>query len=131
MSRDLRLVLGALLRGAARLHDRGLAHRPDDARSEAARPVLRCGPAGEDRRGPRPRMARRDGPGEPDFRIIDVSNPRHPVKVGEWGAWKELGRHPNDGQGNEFSASFVHSVITDEQTKRAYLSYWDLGTIIL
>jgi hypothetical protein len=70
-------------------------------------------------------------PGEPDFRIIDVSNPRHPIKVGEWGAWKELGRYPNDGQGNEFPASFVHSVITNRQATRAYLSYWDFGTVIL
>jgi hypothetical protein len=70
-------------------------------------------------------------PGEPDFRIIDVSNPRNPIKVGEWGAWKELGRYPNDGQGNEGPGSFVHSVITDEHSKRAYLSYWDFGTVIL
>ena len=70
-------------------------------------------------------------PGEPDFRIIDVSDPRHPVKVGEWGAWRELGIKPTDGQGNEFPASFVHSVITDPTTTRAYLSYWDTGTVTL
>jgi hypothetical protein len=70
-------------------------------------------------------------PGEPDFRIIDVSDPRHPAKVGEWGAWRELGRYPNDGQGNEGPGSFVHSVITDPTATRAYLSYWDLGTVIL
>ena len=26
-------------------------------------------------------------PGKPDFRIFDVSDPSHPVQVGEWGAW--------------------------------------------
>jgi hypothetical protein len=70
-------------------------------------------------------------PGEPDFRIIDVSDPRKPVKVGEWGAWAELGVYPLEGQGNEFAASFVHSVITNRTARRAYLSYWDLGTVIL
>jgi hypothetical protein len=70
-------------------------------------------------------------PGEPDFRIVDVSDPSHPVKVGEWGAWKELGRYPTTGQGNEDALSFVHSVITDPTATRAYLSYWDLGTVVL
>jgi hypothetical protein len=70
-------------------------------------------------------------PGEPDFRIIDVSDPRNPIKVGEWGAWAELDRNPNEGQGNEFAASFVHSVITNRTATRAYLSYWDFGTVIL
>jgi hypothetical protein len=78
-----------------------------------------------------PEMFSATTPGEPDFRIIDVSDPSHPVKVGEWGAWRELGQYPNDGQGNEFPASFTHSVITDRTATRAYLSYWDLGTVIL
>ena len=69
-------------------------------------------------------------PGKPDFRIFDVSDPRHPVQVGEWGAWKELGIKPWDGRGG-FSANFVHSVITNPSATRAYLSYWDLGTVIL
>lgn len=70
-------------------------------------------------------------PGEPDFRIIDVSDPTNPVKVGDWGAWAQLGVAPVEGQGNEFPASFVHSVITNRTATRAYLSYWDLGTVIL
>ena len=69
-------------------------------------------------------------PGKPDFRIFDVSDPRHPVQVGEWGAWKELGIKPWEGRGG-FSANFVHSVITNPAATRAYLSYWDLGTVIL
>jgi hypothetical protein len=70
-------------------------------------------------------------PGEPDFRIIDVSDPASPTKIGEWGAWAELGVYPLAGQGNESQASFTHSVITNRKATRAYLSYWDLGTIIL
>jgi hypothetical protein len=69
-------------------------------------------------------------PGEPDFRIIDVSDPRNPVKVGEWGAWAELGVHPLAGQG-AVPENFVHSVITNRAGTKAFLSYWDLGTVIL
>ena len=69
-------------------------------------------------------------PGLPDFRIYDVSNPANPVEVGSWGAWRELGIKPWEGRGS-FSANFVHSVITNASATRAYLSYWDLGTVIL
>src|SRR5215217_5263892 len=71
-----------------------------------------------------------DTPGKADFRIYDVTNPRTPVQVGEWGAWKQLGIKPWDGRGH-FSANFVHSVITNPAATRAFLSYWDLGTVIL
>lgn len=59
-----------------------------------------------------------------------MSDPRHPVQVGSWGAWRDLGieRFPSKGS---FPFNFVHSVITNEATARAYLSYWDLGTVIL
>ncbi len=69
-------------------------------------------------------------PGQPDFRIVDVSDPTNPTDVGGWGAWAELGLFPfyTDENGVE-RANFVHSVIGDR--KRAYLSYWDLGTVIL
>lgn len=69
-------------------------------------------------------------PGRADFRIVDVSDPDNPTDVGEWGAWAELGLFPfyTDANGVD-RANFVHSVIGDG--KRAYLSYWDLGTVIL
>ena len=70
-------------------------------------------------------------PGEPDFRIFDVSRPTNPVEVGSWGAWKHLGVRPNAGRGQFLPANFVHSVITNPQATRAFLSYWDLGTVIL
>lgn len=66
-------------------------------------------------------------PGRADFRIVDVSNPRQPRDAGEWGAWRELGIKPNAGD----RANFVHSVRVDDRLRRAYLSYWDLGTVIL
>jgi hypothetical protein len=69
-------------------------------------------------------------PGEPDFQIWDVSRPRRPVKAGEWGAWKELGIEPISTDANgTVRVNFTHSVIT--AGGRAYLSYWDLGTVIL
>jgi hypothetical protein len=77
-----------------------------------------------------PQTQRAKTPGKPDFRIFDVTDPAHPVQVGEWGAWKELGIQPWDGRGS-LQANFVHSVITNPAATRAYLSYWDLGTVIL
>jgi hypothetical protein len=52
-------------------------------------------------------------PGLADFRIFDVTDPRHPAQVGAWGSWRALGIHPNAA------------------ATRAYLSNWDLGTVIL
>lgn len=69
-------------------------------------------------------------PGRADFRIVDVSDPANPTDVGEWGAWMELGLFPFYTDENGVArANFVHSVRGDG--KNAYLSYWDLGTVIL
>ena len=63
-------------------------------------------------------------PGNPDFRIYDVTNPRAPRQVGQWGIWSNLGIKPTSDQ-------YVHSVITNRAATRAYLSYWEFGTVIL
>ena len=63
-------------------------------------------------------------PGNPDFRIYDVSDPRAPRQVGQWGIWANLGIKPSMNE-------FVHSVITNPGATRAYLSYWEFGTVIL
>ena len=73
----------------------------------------------------------RQTPGRPDFRIFDVSDPQRPRQVGEWGAWRELGIRPDGGSSSARRANFVHSVITNAAGTRAFLSYWDLGTVIL
>jgi hypothetical protein len=67
-------------------------------------------------------------PGLPDFRIYDVSNPAAPTEVGSWGAWRELGAYPHPDKGTD---RFVHSVRANGAGTRAYLSYWDFGTVIL
>ena len=69
-------------------------------------------------------------PGKPDFRIFDVTDPANPAQVGEWGAWKELGIYPRAGRG-DFRFNWVHSVRVNSKGTLAYLSYWDLGTVIL
>jgi hypothetical protein len=68
-------------------------------------------------------------PGKPDFRIFDVTDPRRPVQVGGWGAWQELGLRPFESPNDRLNGNFVHSVIGDGRL--AYLSYWDLGTVVL
>jgi hypothetical protein len=71
---------------------------------------------------------------EKDFQIWDVTDPRNPVRVAQWGAWEELGIPPRytDELGRN-RRSFVHSVIgaVSGNPHRAYLSYWDTGTVIL
>jgi hypothetical protein len=71
---------------------------------------------------------------EPDsfgFHIYDVTNPRTPFEAGGWSACKELHLCTPLGHGVEQQAYLVHSVITNAAATRAYLSYWDLGTVLL
>ena len=68
-------------------------------------------------------------PGEPDFRIYEVTRPRQPVLRGGWGAWAALGLVPFHDPAKRLEGNFVHSVVGDGT--RAYLSYWDLGTVVL
>ncbi|MGH3036844.1 MAG: LVIVD repeat-containing protein, partial [Gaiellaceae bacterium] len=64
----------------------------------------------------------------PEFRIVDVSDPRNPVQVGDWSAWRDMGVTPVEGIGT-FPFNFVHSVYVAK--KIAYVSYWDFGTVML
>jgi hypothetical protein len=59
----------------------------------------------------------------PGFRIFDASDPRRPTEVGSWIAPAALRAGKR--------AVFVHSVRVNRVATRAYLSYWDLGTVIL
>jgi hypothetical protein len=62
-------------------------------------------------------------PPTPGFRIYDATDPRHPVEVGSWIAPDAMKVGKN--------RAFVHSVRVNAAATRAYLSYWDLGTVIL
>jgi hypothetical protein len=64
------------------------------------------------------------------FHIYDVTNPRRPQEVGGWSACKEL-KLCTPMSGNTGTRALVHSVITNAAQTRAYLSYWDDGTVIL
>lgn len=59
----------------------------------------------------------------PGFRIFDVTDPRQPREVGSWMAPSSM----KEGK----QGTFVHSVRVNATATRAYLSYWNLGTVIL
>ncbi|WP_216829321.1 LVIVD repeat-containing protein [Alkalihalobacterium elongatum] len=71
-----------------------------------------------------------------DFQIIDVSNPSDPELLWQWDP-RELEQIPDNFNGYHWHAPdghtrpvFNHSVITDNNAQYAYVSMWDLGTVI-
>lgn len=70
-----------------------------------------------------------------DFSIVDVTDPSNPKELANWDPTEVGGGFNGDYQYKDETGAqrtaFLHSVITDETGKYAYLSYWDLGTIIL
>lgn len=86
-----------------------------------------------------------------DLRIVDVTDPRNPVQVSDWGAGRDLGLPFGSTRYTELGAPydctpppdqaplcrgaypsvFLHSVSANQQGTRAYLAYWDAGMIIL
>ena len=72
-----------------------------------------------------------DVSGKGDIAIVDATNPRLPVEVGDWGAGAHgLTPGPFFGIGS-FGASFGHSVRASTDGTKAYASYWDLGVLTL
>jgi hypothetical protein len=76
-----------------------------------------------------------DGPG--DLRIVDVTDPRQPFEVADWGARRDAGLPIGAGaqcaplcRGASPLAA-LHSVALSPDGRTAYLSYWDLGMIVL
>jgi choice-of-anchor B domain-containing protein len=61
-----------------------------------------------------------------DFRLVDVTDPRHPTQVSAWGARRDGGLRPASGQ-----SFFDHSAWTNAAGTLAVLSYWDAGVIFL
>lgn len=76
-----------------------------------------------------------DGSG--DLRIVDVTDPRDPLQLVDWGARKDAGLPVGTGSQcapycrGAVPQSFLHSVTLSADGRTAYLSYWDLGVIIL
>nr|WP_232735708.1 hypothetical protein [Alteribacter populi] len=77
-----------------------------------------------------------DGVDVHDFSIVDISDPANPVELSNWDPTEvddpyfDGSYQYTDGEGASRTV-FLHSVITDQTGKYAYLSYWDLGTVIL
>ncbi|MDR6226963.1 LVIVD repeat-containing protein [Desmospora profundinema] len=71
-----------------------------------------------------------------DFSIVDVSNPTEPEELYNWNPRELLKAEDYDGyaytddEGARRTA-FAHSIITDHKGHYAFVSYWDLGTIIV
>ena len=63
-----------------------------------------------------------------DVRILDITDPRNPVQVGDWGTFKNLGQDPFTGQGS-FPFRLAHDIWVENSV--AYISYWDAGLIML
>jgi hypothetical protein len=76
-----------------------------------------------------------DGSG--DLRIVDITDPRNPVQVVDWGARKDAGL-PVGAYGQclpycrgSVPDAYLHSIALSPDGNTAYLSYWDLGVLIL
>jgi hypothetical protein len=77
------------------------------------------------------------GDGAGDLRILDFTDPRNPVQVADWGAKKDVGLPIGaSAQCRPYCRgtvpdAYLHSVGLSPDGRTAYLSYWDLGVLIL
>lgn len=62
-----------------------------------------------------------------DFQVLDVTNPRTPQRLSDWGIWSGLGLDQGLGC---YQTLYAHSVRYSPSTDRAYVSYWDAGLVI-
>jgi hypothetical protein len=75
--------------------------------------------------------------GRGDLRIVDVTDPRQPLEVVDWGARRDAGLQVGTGSQcapacrGSVPQAFLHSVALSPDGRTAYLSYWDLGVIVL
>lgn len=68
-----------------------------------------------------------------DFKLVEVTDPRRPVLLSQWGANSAPGIPFRDGGSDSrpTRVSLLHSVWADPSGRRAFLSYWDSGLIVL
>ena len=116
-----RLNTGCCTRG---LHELEVQHRTDLGRTFVYASV----PTSEYPDATSP-SGRRDRDGKGDFRLIDVTDPEHPVEVSNWGVWKNLGGPLGEPRGCDPDAQYGHSVEPSADGKRAFASWWDSGFI--
>jgi hypothetical protein len=65
-----------------------------------------------------------------DVRIVDVTDPRAPRPLADWGAKTQLGLDNDQGQGIDVLVR-GHGIHATADGLRAYASYWDAGVVIL
>lgn len=67
-----------------------------------------------------------------DVKIVEVTDPRNPVVVGQWGAYTYLGITPGMRmEGGLIRLSFAHSVSANRTGTLAFASYGDTGMVVL
>ena len=108
------------------LHEFEVEHRTDLRRTFAYATV----PASEYPDATSPNGFR-DRQGRGDFRLIDITDPRHPFEVSDWGVVHDLGGPPTAGQGCDPDPIFGHGAEPSADGKLVFLAYWDSGYIRL
>ena len=119
-----RLDTGCCTRG---LHETDVAHRSDLGRTFMYASVPASGyPDAQSPSGVR------DQKGRGDFRLIDVTDPRNPFEVSDWGVISDpVAGLPVAGQGCDPDGNYGHSATPSEDGKLAFVGYWDSGFIAL
>jgi hypothetical protein len=121
-------LLGSLNTGCCTpgLHEFEIEHRPDLGRTFAYVSV----PTSEypDEVSP---SGRRDEAGRGDFRLIDITDPRTPVEVSDWGVVKDTGGPLGPGLGCDPDPIYGHSAEPSDDGRLAFVSYWDSGFVAL
>jgi hypothetical protein len=72
----------------------------------------------------------RDENSDGDFRLIDITDPTHPVQVSHWGV-QDGGGPFGAGQGCDPDPNYGHGAEPSEDGKEVFLAYWDSGFIRL
>ena len=72
----------------------------------------------------------RDRNGDGDFRLIDVTNPRTPFQVSDWGI-QDAGGPWSNGQGCDPDPNYGHGAEPSDDGRLVFLAYWDSGFIRL
>jgi hypothetical protein len=67
--------------------------------------------------------------GQGDFRLVDVTDPRNPVQVGEWGL-TDIGVEPDCHDFGVY-CTYDHSAAVSKDGRLVVLSYWDYGAVML
>src|SRR5262249_1812712 len=75
--------------------------------------------------------------GRGDLRVIEVTDPRGSVALADWGARRDAGLPVGNGSQcapvcrGSVPQVFLHSITLSADGRTAFLSYWDLGLILL